>query len=265
MRVFISADIEGTAFTTIWEETRKDQAFYPAATKQMTAEVKAACEGAIAAGADYILINDAHGPAINVNPNELPACAEIIRGWSGDPMEMVEGLDESFDAAMFVGYHSAAGSMHNPLSHTFTIKTTGVKLNGKNGSEFLIYGGASVMKKVPVVLLTGDRALCEESASLHPSLKTVAAKDGFGGMARCKNPAVVCDMIRSAAKEALSQDLSKALGTLPDHFVLEVSYKECRDAVRLSYYPGCTLADDRTVRFETDDYYEILRCAKFIL
>ena len=265
MKVFISADIEGTAFTTIWEECRKEEKFYAAATREMTAEVVAACEGAIAAGADYILINDAHGPAINIDPNALPDCAEIIRGWSGDPMCMVEGIDEGFDAAMFVGYHSAAGNPRNPLSHTYTLKNCAVRLNGKRCSEFMLYSGAALLKKVPTVLLTGDRSLCEESASLHPSLKTVAVKDGWGGITRCVPPALAQKKIKEAAQAALSQDLKKALGKLPKHFIFEVEYKECRDAVRLSYYPGCELAGDRTVKFESDDYFEVLRCAKFIL
>ena len=67
MRVFISADIEGCAWTTAWEETQKGQPEYPAAVKQMTAEVKAACEGAIAAGATEIVIKDAHGRGVNID------------------------------------------------------------------------------------------------------------------------------------------------------------------------------------------------------
>ena len=122
MRVFISADIEGTTFTTLWDETELGHNMYAAAAKQMTAEVKAACEGAIAAGADYILVNDAHDYAVNLDVNELPECVEVIRGWSGSPMGMVDGVDNSFDAAMFIGYHSAAGRCGNPLSHTFTTK-----------------------------------------------------------------------------------------------------------------------------------------------
>ena len=111
MKVFISADIEGIATTTVWEECQKDHAEYPASARQMTKEVKAACEGAIAAGADYILIKDAHGTCRNIDPTQLPKCCEIIRGGNGSPITMVEGIDETFDAVMFVGYHSAAGRL----------------------------------------------------------------------------------------------------------------------------------------------------------
>ena len=259
MRVFISADIEGTTFTTLWDETELGHNLYAAAAKQMTAEVKAACEGAIAAGADYILVNDAHDHAVNLDVNELPECVEVIRGWSGSPMGMVDGVDNTFDAAMFIGYHSAAGRNGNPLSHTFTTKTTSVKLNGMVCSEFLLYSWACAMMGVPTVLLAGDKMLTEDSQGLHPKLKTVAVKDGFGAMIRCLHPKVACDKIRTAAEEGLKQDLSDAVAKVPEHFVFELSYKEHKTAVRMSSYPGCVLVDDRTVRFESDDFMEVLR------
>lgn len=265
MRVFISADIEGTTFTTLWDETELGHNLYAAAAKQMTAEVKAACEGAIAAGADYILVNDAHDHAVNLDVRELPECVEVIRGWSGSPMGMVDGVDDSFDAAMFIGYHSAAGRCGNPLSHTETTLTTSVRLNGLVCSEFLLYSWACARMGVPTVLLAGDKMLTEDSRGLHPRLKTVAVKDGFGAMIRCLHPKVACDRIRQAAREALQQDLTGACPALPEHFVLEISYKEHKNAVLYSAYPGCTLTDDLSLRYETDDYTDLLRCGQFIL
>ena len=104
MRVFISADIEGIATTTLWSETEtQTQSVARAHAQQMTAEVKAACEGAIAAGADYILVRDAHDTGTNLDARALPACAELIRGWSGHPYCMVEGKGEDviFDDNVF--------------------------------------------------------------------------------------------------------------------------------------------------------------------
>ncbi|MBE5785677.1 MAG: aminopeptidase [Clostridiales bacterium] len=265
MRVFISADIEGTTFTTLWDETELGHHMYAAAAKQMTAEVKAACEGAIAAGADYILINDAHDYAVNLDVSELPECVEVIRGWSGDPLGMADGVDESFDAAMFVGYHSAAGRNGNPLSHTFTTKTTSVKLNGMVCSEFLLFSWACALKGVPTVLLCGDRMLTEDSKGLHPKLHTVAVKDGFGGSTRCLNPKLSCRLIREAAEAAMKEELAAAKIVLPEEFVFEVSYKEHKDAVRRSYFPGCRLVGDRTVVLETKDFTDVLRAVQFIL
>lgn len=266
MKIFISADIEGTTLTTNWNHTSlltQEQA--KAMCQQMTREVKAACEGAIAAGATEILVKDAHGSGISIDINQLPECVTLIRNWTGDPESMAYGCDETFDAAMFIGYHAAAGRNGNPLSHTETTQTTSVRLNGMICSEFLLYSWACARKGVPTVLLAGDKMLTEDSRGIHPKVKMVAVKDGFGAMIRCLHPKVACDRIRQAAEEGLRQDLSDALPKLPEHFVFELSYKEHKTAAKMSAYPGCVLVDDLTVRFETDDYTELLRCGQFLM
>ena len=264
MRVFISADIEGVTGTTAWDETEIGRPGYEAACRQMTAEVKAACEGAIAAGADYILVKDAHDSGRNIDITQLPQCVEVIRGWSGHPFSMAYGVDESFDAAFFIGYHSPAGTNGNPLSHTFTTKTTHITLNGEPCSEFMLYSWAAASVGVPTVLLSGDKALCQLSSEMHPLLKTVAVKDGLGGCTRSINPGLACQRIKDAAEAALKQDLSKGDIQLPEEFELMITYKEHPAAVLRSSFPGCELVGDRTVRFVTRDFFEVLRVVCFI-
>ncbi len=116
MKVYISADIEGTAGITNWEEAEKPHATYQEFRERMTDEVVAACEGAIEVGAKEILVKDAHDSGRNIIAARLPDCARLIRGWSGHPFSMVQELDESFDALLFVGYHAKAGSDENPLA-----------------------------------------------------------------------------------------------------------------------------------------------------
>ena len=265
MKVFISADIEGTAFTTYWEETEKDKNTYARAAEEMTREVRAAIDGALAAGADEILVNDAHDFGINLDPFSMPENVELIRGWSGSPMSMVEGIDETFDAAFFIGWHSPAGQCHNPLSHTMSGKPARVLLNGMPCSEFLLYSWACAMRGVPSVLLSGDQRLIELSRPLHPGLHTVAVKDGLGGLTRCKSPEWVHKAIRAAAKEALKQDLAKARIELPRKFTFDITYKETRNAVKYSFYPGFKMISEDTIRLVTTDYYTVLRAAVFCL
>src|SRR3546814_34479 len=131
MKIYISADIEGVAGITNWNEAEKNHPDYPEFRERMTEEVVAACEGAIAAGATEILIKDAHGSGRNILAERLPACARLVRGWSGHPLAMVQELDESFDAAMFVGYHSKAGTEANPLDHTLTLRVAKLSINGQ--------------------------------------------------------------------------------------------------------------------------------------
>lgn len=267
MRVYISADIEGVATTTLWEETRARSNPSEAAPhlRQMTLEVKAACEGAIAAGADYILVRDAHGNGTNIDITMLPECTEVIRNWSGEPYGMVAGVDSSFDAAMYIGYHAAAGRDGTPLSHTMTLDTIWLKLNGEKMSEFQMYSYACNLVGVPSVLLTGDKTIVEDSKGMHPLLKTVITKDGFGGMTKNRNPGLVCKEIKAAAEAALKQDLSKGLIELPKEFTFEVCYKEQKMATAKSFFPGFHKIDDNVIQMKTTNFMDILVATRFIV
>ena len=265
MKVFISADIEGITTTTIWPQCTKGEHGYEAACAQMTREVAAACEGAIAAGADRIVVKDSHSSATNIDPNGLPEGVELIRGWSGHPYSMVTGVDSSFDAAMFVGYHSCANREGNPLSHTMSTDPFWVKINGVKTSEFMLYSWACALEGVPTVFLSGDQMLCDDSQGLHPALMTVPVKSGMGALTHSLHPATACKKIKETAELALKQDLSKALCTMPDHFVMEICYRQQTLANKRSYFPGFEKIDDNTIRMETDSYFEVLRAATFLL
>lgn len=102
MKVYISADIEGITGTTTWSETELNAPDYQFFQKQMTREVEAAIDGAIAGGATEILLKDAHDSARNLDISYLPINCKVIRGWTYDPMCMVAGLDQSFDRAILL-------------------------------------------------------------------------------------------------------------------------------------------------------------------
>lgn len=265
MKVFISADIEGIASTVSWDECRPGTAAYDKATKQMTDEVLAACEGAFAAGADEILVKDAHGPGTNIDVYRIPEKVRLLRRWSEHPYVMVEGIDSSFDAAMFVGYHSAAGKNGSFLSHTISTRPAYITINGEAASEFLIYSYAAAYAGVPSVYLSGDRQLCEDSALLHPNLITSAVKEGAAYSAICMSPAEAVKMIRRDSEKALKQDLSRALVTLPEFFEVEIRFKEHAESAKPSYYPGMKRKDSHTLVFETDDYFQVLTMINFVL
>ena len=183
MRFFISADIEGVAGITSTDESRKGGSGYAAFRSQMDAEVAAACRGALSGGATEVVVKDAHGDGRNLSPDALPSPAQLIRGYSGHPFAMVQGLDASFDGAGFVGYHSRAGSGANPLSHTLSMaKVHEVRLDGEPASELHLHALAAGSVGVPVVLVTGDRALCAEAETLLPGVRTVGGVGRPGGV-----------------------------------------------------------------------------------
>lgn len=265
MKIFLSADMEGISSIVSWEECTPSHPNYPRATEQMTKEVLAACAGAFAAGAEEILVKDAHGPGTNICIDQLPERVRLARRWSEHPLSMVEGIDASFDAALFIGYHAAAGRDGNFLSHTISRDPFYVKINDIDASEFLIYSYAAVYMGVPTVYLSGDKQLCTDSVTLHPQLITTSVKEGNAYASICLSPADAIRSIREDSQKALQQDLSSALIQLPDFFTVEICYKEHAHSAKPSFYPGMKRKDSHTVVFETADYFEVLRMINFVL
>ena len=267
MKVFISADIEGIATTTSWKETHtsSEPAIAAPHAKQMTREVLAACEGAIAGGATEIYIKDAHGSGQNIDQLQMPENVVMLRNWSGHPYLMAEGIDSTFDCAMFIGYHAGAGREGNPLSHTLTGRAAWVKINGEYASEFTIYSWACALEGIPTVMLSGDEMQCQDGVAQHPNLLTVPTKSGLGGLTRNYSPDAVVKKIRETAEKAVRQDLEAARIQLPQSFTVEIFFREHAHAEKVSYFPGVEKVNANIVRFEHSNYFEVLRTLQWIL
>ncbi|HWA42624.1 MAG TPA: M55 family metallopeptidase [Hypericibacter adhaerens] len=264
MKIYISADIEGTTGITDWEEATKTHPTYMEFRERMTDEVVAACEGAIEAGAREILVKDAHSTGRNIIAARLPDCARLIRGWSGHPFSMVQELDESFDALLFVGYHAKAGSDDNPLAHTLRLRVMHLAINGEIASEFQIHSYAAALVKVPAVFLSGDAGICADAQRIVPGIVTVPVSRGIGPSTLSIAPGLALKEIREGVTRALKGDRAACRLALPGHFTLEIQYTTPVDAYRASWYPGARLAAPRTVQFDSDDYFEVLRAIKFM-
>ena len=264
-KLFISADIEGTCGITAWEETEAGGRNYEYFCRQMTREVSAAIEGAETAG--FIsTVKDAHDSARNIYPDELPKSASLIRGWARDLFCMMGGLNQdTFDAVAFTGYHASVADMGNPLSHTMDRSIERVLINGEPASEFRINAYIAAYLGVPVVFMSGDATVCAEAKALIPAITTVASKDGFGSAVISKHPEVVCDEIKSAMEKALSGDLSACKVELPPYFEIEASYSDWTVAQKYAYYPDVTRINNKTIRYESHDFYEVLRFMHFCL
>jgi len=265
LKLYISADIEGVTGVTFWDETFRGKPGYEAARQQMTAEVSAACEGALAAGATEILIQDAHDDADNLIAGLLPKEAQLIRGWSGGPMSMMQELDESFAAAMMIGYHGRAQGGASPLEHTYTGRATRIRINGESVAEFTINAYAAAHLGVPCVLVTGDAGVCAEAETLIPGIAAVPVKRGIGASTISIHPKVAIERIRDAAKMSFAEQRENCSLCVPDRVVLEISFRHHAPAYRASFYPGAELIDAVTIRFAADDIYEALRAFGFLL
>ncbi len=265
MKVYISADIEGITGIAHWHETEQSKPDdYKQYQEQMTKEVVAACEGALNAGATEILVKDAHGSGRNILADRLPEEVKLIRGWSGHPLCMVQELDESFDAIVFIGYHSRAGSDSNPLAHSMSLKFDYINLNGVYASEFLLHTYAAALKDVPAVFVSGDEGLCWDVSALNERIQTLAVNSGIGDSTLSIHPHTALRKLREGVERALRGNLNLCRIMLPKHFSMELRYRNHQHAYHASHYPGATRAGTHTVAFETDDYFEILRMLLFV-
>ncbi len=263
MKVFVTADIEGVTGAAHWEETDQKNAFYGELREQMTAEVAAACEGALKAGATDIWVKDAHGWARNIIAAKLPRQVRLVRSWSGHPFGMMQELDGTFHAVLVIGYHSRASSNGSPLAHTMTGNMTYFKINDQYVSEFMVSAYTAGLVGVPVVFLSGDAALCEEAKTLIPGLSTVAVMHGVGASTVSIHPQLAVEQIRAGVEAALKVDVSGCRVALPGHFVVELRYRNHPDAYHASFFPGVEAVGPHTVQFQTDDWFEVLRFFKF--
>ena len=266
MKAFISADIEGTCGIVSWPETERSTPMdYTPFQKQMAREVRAACDGALAAGADGLLVRDAHDSARNLDANELPESARILRGWTGDLLSMMSGIDrDSYGAVLFTGYHAWASSSGNPLSHTMNTKNEYVTLNGVRMSEFMMNAYTAGYYNVPVVFLSGDKTLCTFAKELIPNITTVPVNEGMGGAVCSMHPGAAVKAIREGAERAV-RNAANCTVPMPDHFEMVIRFREHHQAYSRSFYPDARLEDEKNVVFASDDWYEMLRFAHFVL
>jgi len=264
MKVYISVDIEGCAGITHWDEAEKNHADWQEFREQMTREAVAAIEGAKIAGATEILVKDAHSSGRNIIPAMLPADVRLIRSWQGHPLCMVQDLDESFDAVMMIGYHAAAGSEANSLAHTLSLDAAEIRINGHRASEYFIHALASSLLNVPTVFVSGDRGLMEEIEEVNPNVGRCAVKEGRGQSTVSMTPAAAVKAIRDGAAAALRANLDACLLRLPEHFIVEIAYSDPVLAARHQWYPGMEHIGNRTVRFETNHYFDVLRMLNYV-
>lgn len=153
--------MEGVAGVVDREQTLRDGKEHERARKLMTQEVNAAIEGALEAGAKQVLVNDSHGTMRNIILEELNENAELITG-SPKPLSMMQGIDKTFNAVLFVGYHAMRGTYKGVLEHTYHGNiVSDVFFNSKRYGETGMNAAVAGYFKVPIVLVTGDQAVAD--------------------------------------------------------------------------------------------------------
>jgi len=258
LKVFISVDMEGVAGVVNWEDVSRTGKDYDLFRQLMTLETNAAIQGALDAGATGIVVRDSHGSARNILPNKLLAEAKLLRDWSGGPLSMMEGIDESFDAVVFIGYHAKAGTPDAPLAHTMSSSTIDdVSVNGVSLPEAGINALIAGIYDVPVVYCAGDRAICDQVKGLFGTVGTGMVKEGIGTANLNLHPSKARDLIRLGVRKALEDLDDYKPYKLEAPYTLELQLKQRNLVDRGTAYPGAVKKDDFTLVYKSDDMMEI--------
>jgi D-amino peptidase len=254
MRVYVSVDMEGIAGVNHPHPTSAGHGRYPAAVELMIGEANAAVEGALAAGAIDVLVNDSHGGMYNLLPDRMHPAARVLQGqkaWS-----MVEGASDGFDVALFVGYHARAGHPRGTIAHTYSGAPVETRLAGRPTGEYGLNALALGAWGIPVGLVAGDDALADEVADWLPWAERVVVKVAVGGHAATSvHPSVAADRIRAGAERAVRAAAAGSLDILvvPPPVVIEVDYRRGVEADHAAIVPGVERVGDRGIRIESDD------------
>jgi D-amino peptidase len=259
MKVYLSVDMEGITGLTDPEEMHAGKRGYERGCELMTADANAAISGAFAAGAERVLVNDAHGSTKNLRIDLLDPRATLIRG-PGKAQRMAQGLDGSFQAAGFVGYHARAGVTHGVLNHTWMGKEIqNVHLNGEVAGETRVVAACAGFHGVPVVLVTGDEAVGEEARELLGDVETVAVKKGIDKFsAELLPPSVAQERIREAMTRARNRLCDFTPYRLDPPYTLGVEWNSTAIAAAVALIPGVRTVGPRHVEFTTDDFTQIM-------
>lgn len=260
LKVFISVDMEGITGVVNGDDATRSGKDYDYFRQTMTREANAAIEGAIAAGATEIIVRDSHGSALNLLPEMLNRNSKLLRDWSQGPMFMMEGIDESFDAAIYVGYHARAGTPNGVLDHTSSGNVTDVSINGISMPETGYNALMAGYYDVPVVFVAGDKAVCDQATELLGNVETVAVKEGIGAAALNLHPEVAREQIREGVERALNNLDDYEPYKLSAPYTLVLTLKTEQNIYRgAALYPGAQRTGDWELTYVADDVMEIIR------
>ena len=265
LRVYISADMEGITGVVTGAQLGPSGFEYGRFREFMTGEVVAAIEGALAAGATEILVSDSHGNGQNLLIDRLPEDVEVIRAWPR-PLGMMEGIDDSFDAALFIGYHASTTNPRGVRAHTFSSANyAAVRLNGIPMPEAGVNAAIAGHFGVPVALISGDDAIIAEAEDLVGDIEGVVVKESLGfHSARTVTPAAGRSRIRDGVERALGRLGDFTPYAMEGPIRVEVTFKSYTPAEIAAYLPSIERVDAHTIRYVGQDMLEVSRFLQFL-
>mgnify|MGYP001028476205 CR=1 FL=1 len=256
LKVYISVDMEGISGIVSSDQTSPDGKDYGLTRRWMTEEANAAIQGALDAGATEIVVNDSHGGMKNLIAGEINPNAYLITG-TPKPLSMMQGIDETFDAVIFIGYHAQAGSKDATLDHTYSgASIYSLKINGVEMGEYGFNAAIAGYYGVPVVLIAGDEEVCRQAKKLlGENLETAAVKAAIGRYAaKTLVSAKAQALIRQKTKAALEKRSQMKPFNASSPVKFDVDFMNSAQADGAEMIPGVKRTGPRSVSYVQDDF-----------
>lgn len=252
LKVFVSVDMEGLTAVFAEDQVSHEGLEYPYFREVMTREANAAVEGAFAAGASEVLVRDTHGGMRHLLPQLLDKRARLVRGPTHPQSLMVtmEGFDRSYGAVVLIGYHARSGYPNAVLPHTMTSNVLDYRINGISQSEASYSALIAGQYDVPVVMIAGDKAACEDAReTLKNGLETVAVKEAINGGIISIHPEVAQARIRAAVERGVRRRAQIAPYKLPAPYTVTLK----RAQISGSWMAGAQLTPQGEIELKTPD------------
>ena len=262
MKIYISTDFEGVAGIVDWDQIMVGSHDYDLGRRLLLGELNAAIDGALSAGADTFLVNDSHSTMRNLEPDRIHGKASLLTG-KHKPMYMMEGLDDTFGAIFFIGYHGSIGASHAVLSHSYNPRAIWeARLNGRIVGETALNALVAAHYGVPIVLVTGDQVTSAEARQLSPAPHCVEVKRSISRYAaESLHPEVACERVQQGAHLATLQAGTVSPPVFSGDIELRVTFLTADMAEMAAWLPGVEIAtgDSRAVRFVSSQPLAVYR------
>ena len=254
LKVFVSVDMEGLSGVAAAADVNPTGRDYEHFRTIMAAETNTAIAGAVRAGATMVVVRDSHGGKMNLRPGDLTSPrARLIRGASTGPKNMMEGIDETFAAVVFIGYHAKAGTPNAVLAHTSNGNVIDFSINGVSLPEAGYNALVAGLYKVPVVFAAGDFAFVQQARGLLGDIEVLSTKGDIGGAIQGLVPASSEQLIVTGVARAVTNRARMKPFTLTPPYTMVLKVK-----TEKPLYPGATRTAPGEATLSHNDLLEIL-------
>lgn len=258
MKLFIAIDLEGITGVVSERDTDREGPAAVAAREHMRADLDAVLEGCFAAGADQVVVCDAHDVGRNLDVAGLPPGVVLVGG-SPTPYSMLQGIDRDCEGALFVGYHARAGTAAAVLEHTWSYKVFAVSLGDLEVGEFGLGALLAGHFGVPAVFLSGDDKVAAEAEALVPGIVTTVVKTGIARLAASLFPPQDARVRLRADVERGLRAAEKPAPLAWNGEPLRLTFTRVEFCDRAAGCPGVRRLDGCTLEITGADFDEVFR------